>query len=115
MATTFTSNIERARELMRRSRNCCSAFATPSTATSASTAAAAPPGHYFQDAARIGVSKINVNSDLRCAYRTTLEAQLRTNPDQYAVVKIIGPVIDAVQQVVEERIDLFGSAGQAKP
>ena len=35
------------------------------------------PGHYFNDAARIGVSKINVNSDLRYAYRTTLEAQLR--------------------------------------
>jgi fructose-bisphosphate aldolase, class II len=73
------------------------------------------PGHYFQAAARIGVSKINVNSDLRYAYRTTLEAQLKANPDQYAVVKIIGPVIDAVQKVVEERIDLFGSAGQARP
>jgi fructose-bisphosphate aldolase, class II len=73
------------------------------------------PGHYFQEAARIGVSKINVNSDLRYAYRTTLEAQLKANPDQYAVVKIIGPVIDAVQNVVEERIDLFGSAGQARP
>jgi fructose-bisphosphate aldolase, class II len=73
------------------------------------------PGHYFQEAARIGVSKINVNSDLRYAYRTTLEAQLKANPEQYAIVKIIGPVIDAVQQVVEERIDLFGSAGRARP
>jgi hypothetical protein len=34
--------------------------------------------------------------------------------DQAAVVKIIGPVIDAVQKVVEERIDLFGSAGKAR-
>ena len=73
------------------------------------------PGHYFQDAARIGVSKVNVNSDLRYAYRTTLESQLEANPDQYAIVKIIGPVIDAVQKVVEDRIDLFGSAGKAQP
>ena len=73
------------------------------------------PGHYFEAAARIGVSKINVNSDLRYAYRTTLEAQLKANPDQYAVVKFIGPVMDAVQKVVEERIDRFGSAGQARP
>ena len=72
------------------------------------------PGHYFQAAAQIGVSKVNVNSDLRYAYRTTLEQVLRDNPDQYAIVKIIGPVIDAVQQVVEERIDLFGSAGKAR-
>ena len=73
------------------------------------------PGHYLQDAARIGVSKVNVNSDLRYAYRTTLESQLEANPDQYAIVKIIGPVIDAVQKVVEDRIDLFGSAGKAQP
>jgi fructose-bisphosphate aldolase, class II len=73
------------------------------------------PGHYFRDAARIGVSKVNVNSDLRYAYRTTLESQLAANPDQIAIVKLIGPVIDAVQQVVEERIDLFGTAGKAQP
>jgi fructose-bisphosphate aldolase, class II len=61
------------------------------------------------------LGKINVNSDLRYAYRTTLEAQLKANPDHYAVAKIIGRVIDAVQEVVEERIDLFGSAGHARP
>jgi fructose-bisphosphate aldolase class II len=71
------------------------------------------PGHYFQDAAQIGVSKININSDLRYAYRTTLETQLREYPDEYAVAKLIGPVIDAVQAVVESRIELFGSAGKA--
>jgi fructose/tagatose bisphosphate aldolase len=38
------------------------------------------PGHYFTSAARIGVNKINLNSDMRYAYRTTLEAQLRDNP-----------------------------------
>lgn len=72
------------------------------------------PGHFFQEAARIGVSKINVNSDLRYAYRATLEAQLKAFPNQYAVVKLIGPVIGAVQQVVEDRIELFGSAGKAR-
>jgi fructose-bisphosphate aldolase, class II len=73
------------------------------------------PGHYFQSAAQIGVSKININSDLRYAYRTTLEAQLAAHPDEYAIVKLIDPVITAVQAVVEEHIDLFGSTGQAQP
>jgi fructose-bisphosphate aldolase, class II len=73
------------------------------------------PGHYFQSAARIGVSKININSDLRYAYRTTLEAQLAAHPDEYAIVKLIEPVIAAVQDVVEQRIDLFGSTGRAQP
>jgi fructose-bisphosphate aldolase class II len=73
------------------------------------------PGHYFQSAAQIGVSKININSDMRYAYRTTLEQQLRANPDEFAIVKLIEPVIRAVQDVVENRIDLFGSAGKARP
>jgi fructose-bisphosphate aldolase, class II len=73
------------------------------------------PGRYFEAAARIGVSKVNVNSDLRYAYRTNLERQLGEHPDEYALVKLIGPVISAVQHVVETRIDLLGSTGKARP
>jgi fructose-bisphosphate aldolase, class II len=73
------------------------------------------PGHYFQRAAEIGVSKVNINSDLRYAYRTTLEQQLRDHPDEYAIVKLIAPVIRAVQDVVEQHIDLFGATGKARP
>ena len=49
--------------------------------------------------------------------RVPRRSSLRTGIDTYAaaVVKIIGRVIDAVQGVVEERIDLFGSAGHAQP
>jgi fructose-bisphosphate aldolase class II len=72
------------------------------------------PGHYFQEAARIGVSKVNVNSDLRYAYRTTLESQLAAHPDEYAIVKLIEPVVQAVQDVVEDRIELFAAAGRAQ-
>ena len=71
------------------------------------------PAHYFQEAAQIGVNKININSDLRYTYRTTLEKVLRENPDQYAVVKLMDEVYDAVQAVVEDKINAFGSAGRA--
>lgn len=71
------------------------------------------PSHFFQEAAKIGVSKVNINSDLRFAFRTGLEKILADNPDQYAVVKIMEPVRDAVQAVVEEKIDALGSAGKA--
>jgi fructose-bisphosphate aldolase class II len=73
------------------------------------------PGHYFRSAAQIGVSKINLNSDMRYAYRTTLEAQLREHPQEYAIVRLMGPIIRAVQDVVEEHIDLYGSGGRAQP
>ena len=73
------------------------------------------PGHFFQAAAEIGVSKINLNSDMRYAYRTTLEQQLRAHPEEYAIVRLMGPVVRAVQDVVEAHIDLYGSAGRAQP
>ncbi len=73
------------------------------------------PEHYFIDAVRIGVSKVNINSDMRIAYRQTLEKVLRENPSEYAVIKLMDGVIDAVQQVVESKIDMFNSAGKAQP
>lgn len=71
------------------------------------------PLHYFEEAAKIGVSKININSDMRYAFRVMLEKVLAENPDQYAVVKLMEPVYGAVQSVVEEKINAFGSAGKA--
>ncbi len=72
------------------------------------------PGHYFVDAVKIGVSKININSDMRVAYRTTLEKVLADNPSEFAVVKLMDTVVDAVSKVVEEKIDMFNSAGKAR-
>lgn len=71
------------------------------------------PLHFFEEAAKIGVSKININSDMRYAFRTTLEEVLKEDPDEFAVVKLMDQVKDAVQIVVEEKIQAFGSAGKA--
>lgn len=71
------------------------------------------PLHYFEKAAKIGVSKININSDMRYVFRTSLEKALADNPKEYAVVKLMPYVYDAVQRVVEEKIEAFGSAGKA--
>ncbi len=71
------------------------------------------PGHFFQEAAKVGVEKININSDLRIAFRTTLEKVLKENPDQFAVMKLMPEVWGAVREVVESKIDMFGTAGRA--
>ena len=52
---------------------------------------------------------------MRVAFRKTLEQQLADNPTEYAVVKLMDKVIDAVKEVVEEKIDMFNSAGKAQP
>ncbi len=71
------------------------------------------PLHFFEDASKIGVSKININSDMRYVFRKTLEKVLKDNPDEYAIVKLMPEVYGAVQAVVEEKIQAFGSAGKA--
>jgi fructose-bisphosphate aldolase class II len=72
------------------------------------------PLHYFGEAAQNGISKVNINSDLRYTYRTNLEKVLADNPEQFAVVKIMEPVRQALQVVVEEKIGALGSAGKAE-
>ncbi|HVU59231.1 MAG TPA: class II fructose-bisphosphate aldolase [Candidatus Saccharimonadales bacterium] len=74
------------------------------------------PEHYFVSAVKIGVTKVNINSDMRVAYRETLEKVLRDNPDEYSVAKLVQKaVVPAVQDVVERKIDGFNSAGKARP
>jgi fructose-bisphosphate aldolase class II len=72
------------------------------------------PGHYFESAVKIGVTKININSDMRIAYRHALEKTLQDNPDEYSIAKLINKdVVPAVQAVVESKLDTFNSAGRA--
>ena len=72
------------------------------------------PAHYFHSAVNMGVSKVNINSDMRVAYRETLEKTLKANPKEYSVAKLIGgDVLDAVQEVVQSKIDMFNSSYKA--
>ncbi len=72
------------------------------------------PGHYFRDAVKIGVTKININSDMRVAYRNTLVKVLQDNPDEYSVSKLISKyVVDAVSEIVESKLVDFNSSGKA--
>jgi fructose-bisphosphate aldolase class II len=71
------------------------------------------PEDQFRGAVAGGISKININSEMRKAFRATLEKVLADNPKEYAVVKLMPPVIEAIQAVVENKMDIFGSAGKS--
>jgi fructose-bisphosphate aldolase class II len=74
------------------------------------------PGHYFREAVKIGVSKININSDMRFAYRTSLEKVLKEHPEEYSVAKLISKdVVQAVEEVVESKLVDFNSSDKAAP
>jgi fructose-bisphosphate aldolase class II len=60
-----------------------------------------------------GIVKVNINTELRKAFRETTEKTLSEKPDEYAVYKLMPEVISAIQEVVEHKINIFGSAGKA--
>lgn len=69
----------------------------------------------IQKAIQVGrVVKINVNTELRLAYKETLENVLRGS-DEVAVYKLMPPVIAAVQKIVEEKIQLFRGSSRESP
>ena len=72
------------------------------------------PGNYFEEAVKIGVQKVNINSDMRIAYRAALERVLKENPDEVAIIKINQDVYEAVQAVVEEKLSYFNSVGKTR-
>ena len=71
------------------------------------------PEEQFRGAVARGISKININSEMRRAFRATLEKVLADNPDEYAVVKLMPEVVAAIQAVVELKMEIFGSAGRS--
>lgn len=64
-------------------------------------------------AIRLGVTKVNVNTELREAHISTLRSVLANNRREIAPYKLFPPVIAAIQKVVEKKILLFGSTGKA--
>jgi len=60
----------------------------------------------------MGVVKVNLNTEMRVAFKDTLKKVLDANPDEYALYKVYPEVIKAVQDLVEHKIELFGSAGK---
>ena len=59
-------------------------------------------------AVKIGISKVNVNSEMRIAFKKTLQKSLNES-NEVAIYKLTPPAIEEVQKVVEKKIMLFGS------
>ncbi len=70
------------------------------------------PGAQVRAAVRAGVSKVNVNTELRWAYRQALERAWRQTKS-IVPYEYLPAAVEAVQRVVESKIKLFGSAGRS--
>ncbi|MBU2564454.1 class II fructose-bisphosphate aldolase [Patescibacteria group bacterium] len=63
----------------------------------------------IKKAIKLGVNKININTELRMAYTDALEKEIKDNPDEIKPYNVLAPSIDQTKKVVKEKIKLFGS------
>jgi fructose-bisphosphate aldolase class II len=68
------------------------------------------PDGQVREAIKRGIVKVNVNTELRVAYRKTLERELGSHPHEVAMYKVMPEVIAALQAIVQKKIEVFGSA-----
>ena len=61
----------------------------------------------FRNAIAAGINIIHINTELRVAWRQSLEENLKRQPNEVVPYKILPPVIDSVKEVVASRLKLF--------
>ncbi|WP_003542720.1 class II fructose-1,6-bisphosphate aldolase [Desulfotomaculum nigrificans] len=71
------------------------------------------PDEAIQEAIRLGVRKVNIDTNIREAFTNTCREVLGKNPKEIDPRKVLGPAREAATQVIREKIRVFGSAGKA--
>jgi fructose-bisphosphate aldolase class II len=62
---------------------------------------------HFRKAIAAGINIIHINTELRVAWRRSLEESLARDPNEVVPYKILQPVVNAVKDVVISRVSLF--------
>lgn len=71
------------------------------------------PADQVKEAIRVGgIVKVNVNTEVRQAFKDALNEKISENPNEYTYYKLTPDIVMSVAAVVEGKIDVFGSAGK---
>ncbi|MFD1427208.1 class II fructose-1,6-bisphosphate aldolase [Kroppenstedtia sanguinis] len=71
------------------------------------------PDSAIQESIRLGVGKINVNTESQVACTQVIRDLLVSQPDMIDPRKYLGPGREAIQETVQGKMRLFGSSGKA--
>jgi fructose-bisphosphate aldolase, class II len=71
------------------------------------------PEALIQQAVKLGIAKVNTDSDLRLAALGRLRQVLVERPDLFNLYELMGEVETAIRTTTAERIRMLGSAGRA--
>ncbi|MEM0058070.1 MAG: class II fructose-1,6-bisphosphate aldolase [Candidatus Bathyarchaeia archaeon] len=77
------------------------------------TGAKGIPEDHIRRAIMLGITKINIDTDLRLAFTATVREVLANSPKEFDPRKILGPAKEAMKEVVKAKMRLFGSSGKA--
>lgn len=72
------------------------------------------PEHQIKKCIELGHAKINVNTECAIAWAETVREILTNNKELYNPQAILIPAMDAIIDVVKEKMQLFGSSHKAK-
>ncbi len=61
----------------------------------------------------LGITIINIDTEIRLAFTKSLKETFVREPDEFDPREVLKPSIDAIQGVVEEKIQVFGSSHRA--
>jgi len=71
------------------------------------------PESMISQAAKMGVCKINVDTDLRLALTGSIRKVFAENPGEFDPRKYLGPARDAIREVVIRKMRIMGCSGKA--
>lgn len=66
----------------------------------------------IRTAVSLGISKINIDTELRLAFSNTVRQVLNMNSHEIDPRKILGPARESMKDVVKQKMRLFGSSGR---
>lgn len=71
------------------------------------------PDDAIRKAVELGVSKINIDTDIRQAFVGRAVAYMKENPDNIDPRKLLAPAKEEAKKIIREKMRLFGSSGKA--
>ena len=71
------------------------------------------PDEAIEKAISLGVSKVNIDTNIREAFTNTMRRVLEEKPGEIDPRKVLGPAREAAVEIIREKIRLFGTSGKA--
>jgi len=73
------------------------------------------PEEQIREAVSMGITKVNIDTDLRLAFTAAVREFLRSSPKEFDPRDILGSAKQTMREVVKSKMRLLGSSGKVQP